>query len=362
LKRLVRTAVFAATFAFVLPAAADKVVVLPFSSAKNVPRPELDEARKWTREAATKKGHTVATDDEMVSVMAAIKDGIADISQEYVEAGKVAGAKWTVTGHVERIDYPPSRMPDGTEEDGYTTYRVELEACQVDSGRVESLSREVLPEDAARDIEPMLALLLRPEGLANAQIPWERNNVRPKPRPKVVPKPPPPPPPVEPSAPPDPPKPREVYGQGHPFAIGASIGVTNALVRPDQALGPSWAMPIGGVVGYALPEGVPGLELRAQLTSQAVGPKALEFSAGARYAFAPARGLRFFVGPELLVGGLSSLGADKTTRFLTHGAAFVAFGLTENIQLEAAADLAAAFGGTGTLLLGGGTGRFVVRF
>jgi hypothetical protein len=100
--RLLSLALVAMSVLFALPAWADKVVVLPFTSPSGVPRPELDEARRWTREAVTRAGHSYATDDEMVSVMAAIKDGVADNSQEYVAAGRVAGAGWALTGHVDR--------------------------------------------------------------------------------------------------------------------------------------------------------------------------------------------------------------------------------------------------------------------
>ncbi|MBX3198574.1 MAG: hypothetical protein KF894_10610 [Labilithrix sp.] len=348
-----------ATFAFSLPAWADKIAVLPFTSPNNVPRPELDEARRWTRDAVVKQGHAFATADEMVSAEAAVKDGVADTTQEYRAAGSAVGADWTLTAQVERRDHPPATLPDGSEESGFTTYRVELEAYQLSTGRLESLSREMLAEDAVDDIAEMLALLVRPEGIANADIPWSRTGVR---RPKPKPKAPPAPPPVPPPEPEAPPAPRPVYGAGHPVAIGASIGVTNALVRPDNARGPSWAMPIGVAIGYALPESAPGLELRGNLTSQVVGPRALELSAGARYALAPLRGARLFVGPELLVGAHVALGADKVTRFLTHGALFVAYGITENVQAEIAGDLSAALGGAGTLLLGGGTARAVVRF
>jgi hypothetical protein len=121
-------------------------------------------------------------------------------------------------------------------------------------------------------------------------------------------------------------------------------------------------MPIGGSLGYALPDVLSGLELRANIAGQVVGPRALEVSAGARWAIAPFGGIRLFVGPELLLGGHVALGANKTTRFLAHGSAFVAYGVTENVQVEIAGDLMPAFGGTGTLLLGGGTARVAVRF
>src|SRR6185369_17249983 len=142
--------------AFVLPAWADKVAVMPFSSTNNVPRLELEEARKWAREAVANRGHSFASDNEMVSAEAAVRDGVADTSQELVAAGKAAGAQWSLVGRVERNDHPSATLPDGREEEGYTTYRLELEACQVQTGRVESLSREVLPDEGADDIAEML--------------------------------------------------------------------------------------------------------------------------------------------------------------------------------------------------------------
>jgi hypothetical protein len=360
---LVSSALAASLLAFAGPAWADKVVILPFTSPRGLPRPELDEVRRWTREAVTKKGHTYANDNEMVSAEAAVKDGTADTSQEFVAAGKAAKAEWALTGHVERNDYPPTTLLDGKEENGYTTYRVELEVAQVATGRLESLSREVLADEGPNDIAEMIGLLVRPEGIANAEVPWGQTGVRrPKPKPKPPAPPPPPPAPKPPPEPTGPPPPRKVYGEGAPYAIGLSIGVSNAIVRPDQARGPSWAMPLGAVIGYALPDVLPGLELKANFTSQVVGPRAIELSAGARYAFAPMRERRLFIGPELLLGGHIAIGAEKAARFLSHGSLFVAYGITTNVQVEVAGDLAAALGASGTLLLGGGTARVVFRF
>lgn len=306
----------------------------------------------------TKKGHSYATPDEMVSAEAAVKDGVPDTSTEYIAAGKAVSAPWTLVARVDRNDYPPSAA-----EEGYTTYRVELEACQVGTGRVESLSREILPGDADALAE-MIALLVRPEGIgANTEIPWERAGVgRPKPKPKPPASLPPPPAPAPALPPPEPRKARVVYGAGHPFSVGASIGISAALVRPDGARGPSAAMPIGGVLGYAFPDDVPGLELKLNVTGQALGPRAVEASAGARYAFAPIGGAPLFIGPELLLGAHVASGAEQTARFLTHGSLFIAYGITENLQAELAGDLAVAAGGSGPLLLGGGTARIVVRF
>lgn len=340
-------------------ALADKVVVLPFRSPKNVPRPELEQAREWTREALKLKGHTLASNDEAANAELAVKDGVPDTSTEYRAAGQAASSPWTIAAQVERIDYPPVKNPDGTEEDGWTTYRVELEACEVESGRVESLAREVVPDTAPEELAEMIAFLVRPGGIGpNAVFPWQGMGPR---KPKAKPKPPPPPPPPPPPKPEEPPPPKHVYAENRPFVLGGSIGVTNALARPDSARGPSWAMPIGVTFGYAIAD-VPGVELRGVFTSQVVGPKALEIAAGGRYAIPIVPQIRLFAGPEVLLGTHVAVGADKTARFLAHGAAFVALGIGEQLQLELAGDLGAALGGSGTLLLGGGTARVLVRF
>ena len=114
-------------------------------------------------------------------------------------------------------------------------------------------------------------------------------------------------------------------------------------------------------MAYAL-EQVPGVELRGHLTSQVVGPRAFAIAAGARYAIPILPKQRIFIGPEALLGVHIALGADKTARFLVQGSAFAAWGISEAFQLEIAGDLTPAFGGSGTLLLGGATGRLLYRF
>ena len=343
-------------------ALADKVAVLPFRSTKNVPRAELERAREWTRQALASKGHTLPTPGELANAELAVKDGIPDTSDELRAAAKASGSPWALAAQVERIDYPAADLPDGTHEDPWTTYRVELEACEVQSGRVESLVREVVPEDAPAQIAEMISFLVRPGGIGpNAVFPWQGvPPKRPPPKPKEKPPEPPPPPPPPPK-PEEPPPPKHAYGEGHPAILGASIGVTNAISRPDKSSGPSWAMPLGLAGGYAI-DSLPGLEVRGIFTSQVIGPKAIEIAGGARFAIPVLAQYRIFVGPEALVGAHIAIGAEKTGRFIAHGAAFAAWGVTEQLQLELAGDLAAALGGSGTLVLGGGTVRVLVRF
>src|SRR5690606_107141 len=121
---------------------------LPFRTSKNVPREDLEKARLWTEEALRKQGHTLPNEAETRTAETVVKDGTADTSEELRAAGTAASAPWALSASVERIDYPPSKNPDGTEEEGFATYRIEVEACDVESGRVESLAREIVPDTA----------------------------------------------------------------------------------------------------------------------------------------------------------------------------------------------------------------------
>lgn len=359
-------------------ARADKVAVLPFASAPSasadarVETPELERARGWTKAALLASGHVLPSDSEQLSAEMAVKDGVADTSDECRAAGRASGSPWTLTGRLERststppVANPPAAAPSGghaapgSSTEAPPSYRLELEACQVGTGRVESLARTVHPATAESEVREMLALLVRPEGIANAEIPWNDD---------VAPLPPAPPPQTPPAAPPpQAPPPVEstpavahAYAEGHPVALGVSIGVSGALVRPGSARGSTAALPIGGVVAYAL-DSVPGLEFRGLFDVNVAGPRALEAAAGARYMLGVSPQHRFYVGPELLAGAHVTLGASKDGRFLTRGSAVASLGVGEQLQLELSGDLAGAFGGAGTLVLGGATARALVRF
>ncbi len=340
---------------------ADRVAVLPFTQEAMGASADPPAARNWTQKAVALRGHALPTDAEIAKAEAAVTDGVADTSEECRAAGRAAASDWTLFGRVQKIEVPASKAPDGGEDPGYDLVRIELEACRVQSGRVESLARDVDPDEAPSEIAEMLALLLRPEGIANADIPWRRAPRKRKAKPAPAAPPTPPSEPAPPPPAPEAPSPDHAYAEGHPFAAGISLGVTSLLEKPDQARGPSLGMPLGAVVAYAL-ESVRGLELRGIVTSQVVGPRALVLAAGGRYAFPLLAKQRLFVGPEVLLGAHVALGADKTARFLTQGSAFAALGLGERVQLEIAGDLGAALGGSGALILGGGTVRALVRF
>ena len=334
---------FAAVLLFPALARADKVAVLPFTSVGQATSVDLAAAREATKAAALAKGHLLANDSEMLAAQMATKDGTADTSEEYRAAGRASGSQWTVAGRVD------------PREGGY---RLELEACQVESGRVESLAREISPAEATSEVAEMLALLLRPEGIGTADIPWQHTPPKPP-----APKPPPPPVPTGPPPPPPPPPVpavKHAYAEGHPLALGLGVALSSAVSRPKNATGSATAVSLEASGGYAL-DAVPGLELRGDLAGALVGPGAVFFDAGARYAIPIAPTKRLFLGPEAVIGAFFPTGGDRSARFYARGSAFLALGLGERVQLDLSGDVAPVLGSS-TLVLVGGTLRGLVRF
>jgi hypothetical protein len=322
------------TLAFVLGAGsawADKVAVLKFTGS---PPTSVDDARRQVDEATARMGHTTPSSSELLSANMAVADGTADTTQELRAAGRASGADWSVSGQLE------ARA---------SGYRLELQVCLVETGRVESVARDIDPAQSATQVQEMLAFVLRKEGMGHDMPPWTMGGPKPA-EPKTV---------APPKAP-EPPKPPPVpYGAGHPLALGLGAGAQAALMRPSTALGPSFTVPVHVTAGYALAQ-VPGLEVRALATVNTIGPQAFTLDVGARYALNVARTV--YIGPEAGLGTLVTLGAAKTGRFLLRGSPFVAVGLTENIQLEASPDLLFSPGGSGSLLLFGGSLRGLYRF
>jgi hypothetical protein len=296
-------------------------------------------------------GRTLPSDSEMVTAQMAYGGEHGEPSKAYQAAGRASGADWVTIGHVD---------PHGA------TYRVELEVCQTDTGRLESLAREIDRKDEVKEIGEMLALLARPEGISNADIPWltaapAKPVAPPAPSVSTTVETKPPPPPLPPPSPPPPPGPKHAYAEGHPLAIGVGIDAYSAVHRASNAVGSAASMQIDGVVGYAL-DAVPGLELRGRGMGSVAGPSSFALDMGARYAFPVLPRARVFAGPEVGAGAFFTLGADKTSRFLAHSALVGTVGIGERVQIEVAGDLDVAPGGGASLLFLGGTARGVVRF
>ena len=149
------------------------------------------------------------------------------------------------------------------------------------------------------------------------------------------------------------------YGKTTPFSVHLGLGGYAAAARPANAAGSSFSLSIEGAIGYAV---VKSLELRANVGVGVIDPKALHVDGGARYAFTVSSASRLYAGPELSLGMFMPLGGDKTARFLTRGAAFFGVALGEHAQVEAMIETLAAPGGSGALVILGGSLRGGARF
>jgi hypothetical protein len=328
----------------------ERVAVLPFiANGGGSTSAELATIRAATRDAVGRIHDVLPSDSELKAAEREAKDGVADTSAEYRAAGRAAASQWTVAGHVD------SRGG---------SYRLEIEACQVATGRVESLAREIDSKQAASQIAEMLALLLRSEGVGDTVPPWDQPNQPPPAAPPsaVVPPPTPAPAPAPvPAAPSQPPGPAPVYAENHPFALGVGAEGLTAFSRASNAQGSPAAALVTANGAYAL-GGAPGLEVIANAAVSVAGPSSLWLDAGARYELAIVPRARIYVGPELAIGAFVSLGGDKDPRFLMRASLPIVVGLGERAQIEAYPALAYAAGGTTGLAFAGGGIRGVIRF
>lgn len=300
----------------------------------------LEERTFVTKEsdaAAVKLGHTTVPESEVLQGESAAGSLIGS-SAGLVAVGKTTGADWVVEASVS----------DGPDK----TLHVELKACQVSSGRVETLVRDVDPKgDVAGQIREMLALLLRPQGVGDDPIPWLA--AKPKPPAAKVETKTAPPPKAEPATPPP------AYGEGGKVALGASGGLTYLLARPDGSVG-SRLFGVWALHGrFTVP--VPRLEVGATFAGVAGRGNALRIEGVARYRFVEAG--RFTVSAEAALGALALLGGEQAARFLVGLSPILSVTVTKAVQLDF--DLGAlrvAPGGTGTLAFAGVTAGALVRF
>lgn len=368
---------FAAACLLAAPSAwADKIALLPSRGGPDpAARAALD--ADLARGLAA-LGHTVINASPAATGVA---DGVADTAEEYRAVGAATRADWVLVGTV---------------EPAVTSERVELVACLVSAGRVESVAREVHAESAAPEVKEMLAVLVRPEGVGIGELPWERARSG---KPAEAPKPPPaaPPPPAPPPVPTAPPIEGRValtyptgatevwpaYSGGQRGFVGALIGASAPVARPGAATG-SGASFVGGLrAGYAV--GDSGIEPFVDLGGNLFGPRALWIDAGARWMWSPTvkrgadglrRGAPFFLGPEVTAGVLVQLGASSPvgkggTSYTSTAEAHFALGasldlvyaLSPGFQLEASlGNLRWVPTGEGSILLLGATLGGALRF
>ena len=365
-------------------AQADRVVVLPSrggSPDEGGPRTALD--IEVTR-ALIALGHAPVPEAETLAALANVADGVADTNEEYRAVGLAAKADWVVVGTIEAA---------------VVTQRVELAASLVSLGRVESVARDVQKAQSAIQVQEMVAVLLRPEGIGVGALPWEAGAPGPA-KPAAVAATPEVKPPPKADLPSEPHHDGEKVGMDYfdsrqdvwpPYSAGnrgfvtAAQGFAVAAARPGAANGSPWSIVAHARGGYAL--GDAGIEAFAQIGGNLVGPRALWVDLGIRWMFTPSlhrlgggsgpfRALSFHMGPELTLGAFMRLaepdveGPDGTLYEGTttaHPALGVALGMalqmTPHIQLEGQiGNLRWVPTGDGSILLFGATLGAGLRF
>ncbi len=345
------------TFLVATDALADNVVVLPFRATEGAAdKKDLVTLKGAASGATTDRGHTLVPAAAATRAEKSSKDGVFDTQAELIAAGKTADANWTLSAKVE------ARAAG--------VYAIDLEACQVGTGRVELVARDVEVANARVQIAEMLALLLRPEGINGAELPWKKNvPPQPLPKPEPTPEPPKPTPPVPAPVPQPPPAevhvftpPPRGYGEDHPFVAGLGVGFISAFKRPTGAVGNATSLLVQASFGYAVlttsdnkdnpDRSTSALELRFDAAAGAIGPGSFLLDGGARYALflnKNAQSGRFYIGPEAKIGAFIPFAGDKKARFLARGGGFVGMAITPELSLEIAPNVSVAAGGSGAL-------------
>jgi hypothetical protein len=329
-----------ATLLMANAAAADTVALLSLGTGDTVV------AQANVRDAVAQLNHNLVSPSIVDAARLKVQDGMPDSSAEYMFVASETKANWTVAGQV-------TPLSGG--------YRIELVACQATNGRVESLARDIIGTNAVAQLQELLGYLLRPGGIGSTAIQWKVVPIAGQPSsvaasgstvntvqqaPKA----------------PEPPALSHDYAERHPIAPGAGIGFYGALARPANARGSSFSSSLELTLGYALPEVTKGLEARGNVGFSIAGPASFHIDAGARYALPILASARVYAGPEASVGIFAPFGGDEKPRLLLRAAGFLAVGIGEQFQAEVLAELAAAPGGSGALVLGGGQLRGSVRF
>ncbi len=303
-----------------------------------------DRARveKASEEAIRGLGHQTASAQEVVDGEAAAGT-LVGTSAGLVAVGKTTNSEWVVEAVV-------TPTPGGL--------RVELKACQVSTGRVETAARELdLRVDVMAQLREVLALLLRPQGIADDPLPWlgapanKPPEATPEPAKKPVPTPGPPAGP--PAAPP-------IYGRPGALFLGVGGGAYSVVKRPDAARGGTLEGAWSVEAGYSLPS-MRELEFTARVGGYFGSAGAVRIEGGARYMLPLGSG--FALGAAGNVGVLAATTSSQTVRFTIGVSPVVSKALGSTFQLDFfVPSLRLAPGTSGALVFLGGEVALVARF
>lgn len=285
-------------------------------------------------------GHTSPTSKEVVDGEAAAGD-LVGTSAGLVAIGKTTSSDWVVEAFV-------TPTPGGL--------HVDLKACQVATGRVETASRDLdLRLDVAAQLREMLGLLLRPQGIADDPIPWL--GATPAKTPTAPPTATPPVP--TPGAPATPPAAPPQYGRAGSVFVGVGGGAYDVVSRPARASGGHALGAFAINFGYGLPS-MQRLELVGAIGGYFGPAGAIRVELGARYMFPLSRA--FAIGAAADVGALAATSDSKTVRFVAGVNPVLALTISPKFQLDFTVPAVRwAPGGDGSLVFLGGEASLIVR-
>lgn len=312
---------------------ADRVASLHVHGGSDADRAALDKA---LHAALTALGHTTPTDAEILQGEGAA-GAFENQSTGLVAIGKTTSSEWVVT--VTIVSTAPKR--------------VEAKACQVSSGRVESLARDLDPKgDLATQLREMLALMLRPQGVGDDPLPWESASAKAAASSSSS-------APESASTPSSPSEPR--FGATHPFALGVSAGAFDLAARGEGAQGTRSVGAVSVFASYALLANAPIVDVFLRVGSLFGPAGALGAEAGGRIL---AR-----VSPSIAIGGALSAGlfaetsGNETKRALFGVAPVLAIAISPRFQLDFdLGSLRVAPGSGGAFVFVGGEANAVIRF
>lgn len=327
-RQLVPAIVFVALVLSSARAAADHVLVLPAST--DAPgRIGASELQTHARSALSQLGHSLVPAFETQAALNAAP-ATALNAEQYATLARMTAADWVVVA---------SASPDSA--------RLEMTAFQTSSGRTETVARDVMAGSLADQLRDMAAVLLRPEGVGTAALPWESQPVAP------------------PSSPPAPPKleataPQPRSNDEPRFSLAAGPGFSCAVVRPDSAVGTACSFVIGAHGSVRVSDDWHlGLALRPLVT----GPRATLIEATARYDALTTAQQRLRLGAVLAPGVMFMHGGAKTNSFALRGSLAASYALTERWSLDArAGELTWVPASSGTVLLAGAALYGMARF
>jgi hypothetical protein len=322
-------------------ALADVVLLLPAKG--QVPGSMLSSILdSETRYAIIEVGHQVVGKDDTDAALRSLSGGSADNADAYAACARVTRADWVVAPSVNSIE---------------RGYHLELTAFQVKGGRTEAVTRDIDTGRVHDQVVEMLRVLLRPEGVGTGALPWESGGVRPSlsaptPQPSAT--------NTTGPAPTSSARGPAADGQHTWLLLGAGIGFSSALSRPEHSAGSSTAA-VGNLRAGVSPS--ESLELAVDFSGNLTGPNAKMLDVSARYLLAPSASMPLGIGPEIGAGVFWTSSGSQSSSFVARLSLVAGLRLSRSFSIEASlGDLRYVPASAGTLVLAGASAGGVLRF